>query len=129
MYTLTAVKHHQSSSGRFAATVAVTAALLAAALGVSAQTTPIATPVSEIAGGASRPVTLDKVSVRDPLRAQLETLAEGELKSIYVNCSREAVERRLGSGGRAYCSVAYDVLLSRHFAGDFRAFLAWSQSN
>ena len=49
------------------------------------------------------------------------------VKSIYVQCSDQSVGRRLGGGEVAYCSTVYNVLLTRHFGGDFSALLAWSR--
>jgi hypothetical protein len=54
-------------------------------------------------------------------------LPELELKNTYSNCSREAMQRVLGSGEAALCSVVYEALLGRIFGGDFEALLAWSR--
>lgn len=62
----------------------------------------------------------------DALRERLEGLGERQLKAIYVECGRTATDRRLDSGEVQFCSVAYDILLRRHFAGDFAALHAWS---
>lgn len=63
----------------------------------------------------------------DSVRARIEQLGADELKAIYRHCAREAVAQRLGNGEIALCSVAYEVLLHKHFAGEFLALLAWSR--
>ena len=64
----------------------------------------------------------------DPIRDALEQLSEHELKTFYSRCSQESVERRLGGGEAMTCSISYDVLLNRHFAGDFKNLVAWSRA-
>ena len=63
----------------------------------------------------------------DPLRGRLEGLTASQIKQVYLNCSNQAIERRLDGGEAARCSIAYDVLLKRHFGGNFDALLAWSR--
>lgn len=63
----------------------------------------------------------------DPLRQRFEALGKGQLEQVYLQCSREALQRALGHGEAAFCSTAYDVLLKVHFGGDFAALLAWSR--
>jgi hypothetical protein len=65
---------------------------------------------------------------RDPIRSAMERLSEGEIKSFYVRCSQEAVERRLDGAEATMCSVGYDVLLKKHFSGNFDLLLAWSRA-
>lgn len=55
-------------------------------------------------------------------------LADADLKAFYLRCSRAAMRGMLGSGETALCSVGYETLLKRTFAGDFTALLAWRRS-
>jgi hypothetical protein len=79
------------------------------------------------ATGQGLPVALATAD-HDAVRAGIEVLSEREAKQFYLDCSRAAVRGRLGSGETAVCSIGYDVLLKRHFGGDFHALLAWSRS-
>jgi hypothetical protein len=63
----------------------------------------------------------------DSVRSHLHAMSADDVKALYVECSSEATQRRLGSGEVAVCSVVYDVLLKRHFDGSFEALLAWSR--
>jgi len=63
----------------------------------------------------------------DGLRGRLEALTASQIQVVYLNCSNEAKKRRLDGGEAMMCSVAYDVLLKRHFGGKFEALLAWSR--
>jgi hypothetical protein len=63
----------------------------------------------------------------DLLQQRLVALSESELKQVYVQCSHQALQRRLDGGEASFCSTAYDVLLKTHFSGDFAALLAWSR--
>jgi hypothetical protein len=67
-------------------------------------------------------------SEQDPLRGRLERLSEHEMKMLYARCSQESIERRLDGGEAMACSIGYDILLKKHFAGDFERFLLWSRS-
>jgi hypothetical protein len=60
--------------------------------------------------------------------AQIRQLPDPDLKGLYLRCNRAAVRGSLGSGEAALCSVSYETLLKRTFAGDFMALLAWSRS-
>lgn len=62
------------------------------------------------------------------LVAHFEQATHQELMAIYVACSNEAEARLLGAGEAAACSIAYETLKRRVFAGDFDALLAWSRS-
>lgn len=64
----------------------------------------------------------------DSIRQRLERLSEQEMKRFYVGCSQADTERRLDSGGVMACSIGYDVLLKKHFAGDFDQLLSWSRA-
>jgi hypothetical protein len=63
----------------------------------------------------------------DALRGHLEGLTVSQIKHVDLNCSNEPMERRLAGGEAAMCSIAYDVLLNRHYGGNFDALLAWSR--
>lgn len=60
---------------------------------------------------------------------RLHILPEPELKDVYLHCSRESTQRVMGYGEIALCSMVYETLLTRIFAGDFDALLAWSKAN
>ena len=57
--------------------------------------------------------------------AEIRALPEADLKKFYLNCSREAIRGRIGSGEIQLCSIGYERLLQGSFGGDFRAFLDW----
>jgi hypothetical protein len=105
---------------RKAATLAAVIATFAFGIDLAAAQATAA-PESPSAGYDRAAVTLD------PVRVRLEQLGEREIKSLYRICSRHAIERRLGSGDIAQCSVVYEVLLAQYFGGNFRALLAWSR--
>jgi hypothetical protein len=63
----------------------------------------------------------------DSARSHLHAMSSDDVKALYLQCSGEATQRRLGSGEVAFCSIVYDVLLKRHFGGSFEALLAWSR--
>ena len=65
---------------------------------------------------------------RDPVRGAIERLSEHEIKAFYVRCSQEGAERKLDGSEAMICSVGYDVLLNKHFAGNFDLLLAWSRA-
>ena len=60
---------------------------------------------------------------------RLHILPEPELKDVYLHCLRESTQRVMGYGEIALCSMVYETLLTRIFAGDFDALLAWSKAN
>ena len=64
----------------------------------------------------------------DPVRAELEQMDERGMKRFYARCSQEGLQRRLDGGEAMACSVGYDVLLKKHFGGDFEQLLTWSRS-
>ena len=68
------------------------------------------------------------VAYADPTREALERLSEDKLKAFYVLCSGRSIERRLEGGEAMTCSIGYEVLLSKHFDGDFDGLLAWSRA-
>ncbi|MCC6532577.1 MAG: hypothetical protein IT531_08520 [Burkholderiales bacterium] len=64
----------------------------------------------------------------EPIRDALERLSEHEMKAFYSGCSRQSMEYRLDGGEAMACSIGYDILLKRHFRGDFELLLAWSRT-
>jgi len=82
---------------------------------------------NETAGDA-RSATNQGAGSIDSMRDRLERLSEREAKQFYLGCSGAATRGRLSGGQATACSVGYDVLLQRHFGGDFHALLAWSRS-
>jgi hypothetical protein len=48
-----------------------------------------------------------------------------QLKSTFLQCDRLSQETALDSGTAAQCSVVYEELKQRVFAGDFERLLAW----
>ena len=65
---------------------------------------------------------------RDPIRDAIARLSEHEIKAFYVRCSQEGVERKLDGSEAMICSIGYDVLLNKHFAGNFDLLRAWSRA-
>lgn len=63
----------------------------------------------------------------DAARDRLAQLPAATVKQVYAQCSAVSLTRRPGDGEAAMCSIVYDVLLTRHFGGDFHALLAWSR--
>ena len=55
-------------------------------------------------------------------------LTVAELKTIYLNCDRDAMRGLLGSSEMAACSIVYEELKKRAFDGDFEKLLVWSQA-
>ena len=72
--------------------------------------------------------SLEVVVRHDSLRTRLDAMQESGLKTLYLHCSKEAMQRALGSGEAASCSIVYETLLRRWFGGDFIALLAWSRA-
>jgi hypothetical protein len=61
------------------------------------------------------------------LRARLEAMPETDVKAFYARCSDASSERRLDGGEAMACSIGYEVLLQKHFNGDFEGLLSWSR--
>ncbi len=55
-------------------------------------------------------------------------LTVAELKTIYLNCDREAMRGLLDGAEAKVCSVVYEELKKRAFDGDFDSFLVWSRA-
>ena len=80
-----------------------------------------------VAARAQRSNFQTVVASEPHLTAQLQALPEAQLKDMYSTCSRQAMERVLGSGEAAGCSIVYETLLRSVFGGDFEALLLWSR--
>jgi hypothetical protein len=65
---------------------------------------------------------------QEMIREHLEQLSEHDIKLFYVRCSQEVLDRRLDGGEAMACSIGYDILLKKHFAGDFEQLLLWSRA-
>ena len=70
----------------------------------------------------------EHVASDDPVRGRLERMSEAEMKRFYSRCSDEGLERHLDTGEAMACSIGYEILLQKHFAGDFARLLAWSRA-
>jgi hypothetical protein len=78
--------------------------------------------------GANSPLHAEVAVAGDPIRARIEGFSEPVAKQFYLGCSNAAMRGRLGGAETEACSIGYDVVLKRHFGGDFHALLAWSRS-
>jgi O-glycosyl hydrolase len=74
-------------------------------------------------------VNFHTVVRRELQLTQLRALPEAELKDAYSTCSHHAMERALGAGEAAACSMVYETLLKAVFGGDFEALLLWSRNH
>ena len=61
------------------------------------------------------------------MRTRLEAMSEKEVKDFYTRCSEESIAQRLDGGEAMACSIGYEVLLQKHFGGDFGRLLVWSR--
>lgn len=62
---------------------------------------------------------------RDGALSRYEQLPQHCLKAMFMRCAAEASEQMLDLGSAAVCSIGYEALLRRGFAGDFHALMAW----
>lgn len=62
---------------------------------------------------------------RDGALSRYEQLPQHCLKAIFMQCAAQASEQLLDFGSAAACSIGYEALLKRGFAGDFQALMAW----
>lgn len=65
---------------------------------------------------------------RDVGLSKFERLSDQCLKDHFMECSTQSSKGMLDSGTAASCSVGYEVLLNRGFAGNFQSLLAWWRS-
>lgn len=120
--------HHHDLRSAAAIAIAVSLAFpLACAAAAGAQDKQSEFAAQAAAGGAM-PTAIEVAVSTDSIRARIERLSEREIKQFYLGCSSAAMRGRLGGGETQACSVGYEVLLQRHFGGDFHSLLAWSRS-
>lgn len=62
---------------------------------------------------------------REEAISHYEALPASCLKTLFLACSRAANAQLLDLGSAAACSIGYEALLRRGFAGDFHALMAW----
>ena len=48
-----------------------------------------------------------------------------ELKAVYLGCEQSAAAGRLNAGDLMYCSLVYEELKEKAFAGDFLRIKSW----
>lgn len=60
--------------------------------------------------------------------ARYEQLPSHCLKAIFLRCSAQANQQLMDFDSAASCSIGYEALLKRDFAGDFQALMAWWRS-
>lgn len=106
------------------------AALIVGLVGMGVSLAPL-----HAANAAERPTpsktgaqpAIEPLPTSEWMRAQLEGMPETEVKAFYARCSDASIGRRLDGGEAMACSIGYEVLLQKHFGGDFERFLAWSR--
>jgi len=62
---------------------------------------------------------------REAWLSRYEALPPHCLKTLFMVCSEAAKVQLLDLGAAATCSIGYEALLRRGFAGDFQALMAW----
>jgi hypothetical protein len=62
---------------------------------------------------------------RDGTLSRYEQLPQHCLEALFMRCAAEANQQILDFGSAAACSIGYEALLKRGFAGDFQALMAW----
>lgn len=67
----------------------------------------------------------DPLSDRAGILAQYERLPQACLRALFVACSTAASRTLLDFGSAAACSMGYEALLKQGFGGNFRALMAW----
>jgi hypothetical protein len=60
-----------------------------------------------------------------PDRSHLHPLPVEQLKTMYLQCERQARSSALDAGDAADCSMVSEELLARGFGGDFSRLLQW----
>ena len=60
--------------------------------------------------------------------ASMENLPQSCLKEMVIECSRNADTAVLDLDTAAVCSTGYEALLRKGFGGNFKALIAWWQS-
>ena len=69
----------------------------------------------------------DPIGDREEVSQLYESMPQHCLKAIVIVCSQAAGTGLLDLGHAAACSIGYEALLKRGFAGDFKALMAWWQ--
>jgi hypothetical protein len=62
---------------------------------------------------------------REEALSRYEALPASCLKTIFLACTHAANAQLLDLGNATACSIGYEALLRRAFAGDFHALMAW----
>jgi hypothetical protein len=60
--------------------------------------------------------------------SRFEAMSSSCRKALVVRCNQSARTQLLDLGTAAVCSVGYEALLRRDFAGDFHKLMAWWQA-
>jgi hypothetical protein len=89
----------------------------------------VATCIAVVTHSSATAQQMEVIPYERQLVAQLQAMPEGELKETYLHCWRESTHRVMGYGEIALCSIVYETVLRRIFAGYFDALLAWSRLN
>jgi hypothetical protein len=89
----------------------------------------VATTVTVLVHSSATAQQIEVIPYERQVVAQLQAMPEGDLKETYLHCWRESTHRVMGYGEIALCSIVYETVLRRIFAGDFDALLAWSRVN
>ncbi len=74
------------------------------------------------------PAAGDPLADRAGILAQYERLPQACLREIFAACSTAASRSLLDFGSAAVCSFGYEALLKQGFGGNFRALMAWWQT-
>lgn len=102
-----------NASARWLALLATAGAMGSAAAEVSSSACHV--PPSEV----------HPLADRDAALSRYEQLPQYCLEAMFMRCSTEAGLQLLDFGSAATCSIGYEALLRRGFAGDFHALMAW----
>lgn len=77
------------------------------------------------AGAQGENLTTAAPSHEARFAARLREAPEPQLKALYLQCQRDAMQGLLDFGDAARCSIVHEVLLKHVFRGDFQALVAW----
>lgn len=70
----------------------------------------------------------EPLSARSASISWFEQMPESCLKFMFMACAAATREHVLDLGSATFCSVGYEALLRRGFAGDFHALMGWWRS-
>jgi hypothetical protein len=101
----------------------VTAAAIALAAPVARAEANASMADCELPGGGVDPLTN-----RSELLAEYERLPNACLQAIFQHCNTAASRTLLDFGSAAVCSFGYEAWLKKGFGGNFRALMAWWQT-